>query len=315
MNEGLSFGWQMFVFVIVLGTFITHFVFLTWTSRFRSTDKPGQETTTGHVWDGDLAELNKPLPRWWLLLFHGTVVWGIFYLLLYPGSGIYEGMLGWSQEQRYEEAVAAAEARYAPIFDAYAAREVSDLINDNDALAAGTNLYANNCATCHGSDARGAVGFPNLTDDAWLWGGDPEQIVATLQNGRNGIMPPWGEVLGGDAEVDKVAHYVLSLSGRDHEPELAAAGAQKFGMFCAACHGPDGTGNMLLGAPDLTDDAWLYQPTLASIRHTINYGRDNKMPAFGEQLDDGRIKVLAAYVLSLSEHGNAARAEPPDRAP
>lgn len=300
----MSLGWQIFVFVIVVGSFIAHFVFLTWTSRYRAKEVPGDDSggpgTTGHTWDGDLEELNNPLPRWWLFLFHGTVVFGIIYLLLYPGLGVFDGFLGWSQEQRYAEAVAEAEARYGEVFERFAAQDLVTLSADQGALAAGVNLYGNHCAQCHGADGRGAVGFPNLTDDAWQWGGAPEQVQASILNGRMGIMPPWGSVLGGDEAVDRVAHYVLSLSGREHDADQAAAGAQQYGMFCAACHGPDGAGNQALGAPDLTDQAWLYEPTLDSIRHTINNGRNNQMPAFADSLGEDRVKLLAAYVLSLS---------------
>ena len=297
----MSLGWKIFIFVIVAGSFIGHFVFLTWTSRYRLSDKAGQETTTGHVWDGDLTEYNKPLPRWWLFLFHGTVVWGMLYLVLYPGSGIFDGVLGWSQEQQYAEDVSEAQAKYGEVFTAFAAMDVPNLAADPKALEAGFNLFGNNCAQCHGSDARGAVGFPNLTDDAWQWGGDPQQIEATILGGRTGVMPPWGAALGGDAEVEKVAHYVLSLSGQKHDAALATQGQQKFMMFCVACHGPEGKGNPMLGAPNLADEAWLYEPTLASITQTINQGRSNVMPAFGETLGPEKVKVVAAYVYSLSQ--------------
>lgn len=299
----MSTGWQIFVFVIVLASFIAHFVFLHLTSRFKASEKHkvGGENTTGHRWDGDLQEFNNPLPRWWLGLFQLTVVFSIGYLILYPGSGIYDGTLNWSQTDQYEQQVAEADARYGEVFAGYVAQDLSAMKQDDDAMEAGLNIYGNECAQCHGSDARGAHGFPNLTDDAWLWGGSYEQITATLTNGRNGIMPPWGAALGGEPSVTQVAHYVRSLSGLEHDAAQATAGQQKYMLFCVACHGPDGGGNQLLGAPNLADGDWLYDASIATISDIINNGRNNQMPAFGEKLSDDQIKVLAAYVQQLSE--------------
>lgn len=296
----MSLGWKIFVFVIVAGSFIGHFVFLTWTSRYRLTDKPGEDTTTGHVWDDDLTELNKPLPRWWLYLFHATVVFGMLYLVLYPGSGIFEGVLGWSQEDQYREEMSEAQARYGELFQELAAQDIPTLATDPRALSAGFNLFGNNCAQCHGSDARGSPGFPNLADDAWQWGSEPQHIETSIRDGRTGVMPPWGAALGGASEVDRVAQFVLQLGGLEHDAEQASQGAQKFAMFCTSCHGPEGKGIPALGAPDLTDSAWLYAPTLDSVRKTIEEGRSGQMPAFADTLGAERVKVLAAYVYSLS---------------
>ncbi len=296
----MTFGWQMYVFLIVLGTLVATVWFLVWTTKYKEEDNVGDDTTTGHTWDGDLAEYNKPLPRWWLYLFHGTVVFSVGYLVLFPGSGIFEGTLDWSQEDQYAQEMTEAEARYGKVFAAFAEQDIPTLAQNADAMSAGLNLFGNNCAQCHGSDGRGAVGFPNLTDEDWLWGGDPATIEATLLNGRMGVMPPWGAALGGDAEVTKVANYVLSLSGLPHDEAAAGEGQQKYMMFCVACHGADGSGMQALGAPNLKDDAWLYEPTLESISHTINNGRNNAMPAFAETLGADRVKVLSAYVYSLS---------------
>lgn len=302
----MSMGWQVYVLVLVIFGILSNWVLLRWTTRYEITHKPGQGETTGHVWDEDLREYNKPLPRWWLRLFQLTIIFSIGYLILYPGSGVYEGVLGWSQAQQYAEQVEQAEQKYAPIFAAYAEQPPQQLMANNEAMSAGFNLFGNHCAQCHGSGGRGAVGFPNLTDDDWQWGGEHEQILNSIMNGRNGVMPGWATPLGGDKGVTNVAHYVRSLSGLEHDADAAAAGQQQFGMFCAACHGAEGKGNPMLGAPNLTDDTWLYRATLDSIKHTIANGRNNQMPAFADTLGADKVKLLAAYVQSLSASSAAA---------
>ncbi len=296
----MSLGWQLYVFIIVLGTFIANFLLLRWSSKFRTDEKLGEGNTTGHRWDGDLEEYNNPLPRWWLNLFQLTVIFSIGYLVLYPGSGIYEGTLDWSQAQQYEQQVAEEEARYAAVFAGYTEQDFDQLQQDPDAMTAGLNLFGNHCAQCHGSDARGAIGFPNLTDQDWQWGGDVAQITATISNGRNGVMPGWGAALGGEQGVTAMAHYVRSLGGLEHDADLATAGQAQYGLFCIACHGPDGSGNVILGAPNLTDDIWLYGNSMDSLKLTIDQGRNNSMPAFSGTLSEDKIKVLTAYVKQLS---------------
>lgn len=296
----MTLGWQLYVFLLVVGSLVATFLLLAWTTSYKDEDNVGEDTTTGHVWDGDLTEYNKPLPRWWLYLFHGTIVFSVIYMLFFPGFGIFDGFLDWSREARYEREMAQAEAKYGKVFAAFAAQDIPTLARNEQALSAGVNLFGNNCAQCHGSDGRGAVGFPNLTDGAWLWGGEPAQIEATILRGRNGVMPPWGAALGGEAEVEKVANFVLSLSGQPHDAAKAAEGQAKYQLFCVACHGPAGQGNVALGAPNLADDAWLYAPTLESITETITNGRQNEMPAFAETLGPDRVKVLAGYVYALS---------------
>lgn len=299
----MSTFWQVFIFIVVLASFITHFLFLHFTARFKPSEqhKVGEGQTTGHRWDGDLEEYNNPLPKWWLGLFQLTVVFSIGYLIVYPGSGVFEGVLGWSQHNQYAQEVAEAEARYGQVFADYVAQDLQALKHDSAAMTAGLNIYGNECAQCHGSDARGANGFPSLADGAWLWGGEYAQIVATLTHGRNGIMPAWGTILGGEPVVTEVAHYVRSLSGLQHDAAYAVNGKTKFMQFCIACHGADGGGNPLLGAPNLKDDAWLYSANLDSIKQTISDGRNNQMPAFGDKLSADQIKVVAAYVQQLSE--------------
>ncbi|MDX1570986.1 MAG: cytochrome-c oxidase, cbb3-type subunit III [Xanthomonadales bacterium] len=296
----MSLGWQVYVLIITVATLVAHILLLTWTSRIKIEQDQSAENTTGHVWDGDLTEYNNPLPRWWLLLFHGTIVFGVIYLVLYPGSGVYGGILGWSQEDQYAEQVTEAEARYGPIFEEYARQDIPTLAQNAEAMEAGFNLFGNNCAQCHGSDGRGATGFPNLTDDDWQWGGAPQQILTSISNGRVAAMPGWQAALGGPQQVENMAHYVLSLSGLDHDAAKAAEAQPKYGMFCAACHGPQAKGNVALGAPNLTDEAWVYEPTMDSLTTTIAEGRNGQMPAFEQTLGEDRVKVLAAYVYSMS---------------
>jgi cytochrome c oxidase cbb3-type subunit 3 len=264
--------------------------------RRRSGEKP---KSLGHVWDGDLQELNNPLPRWWLNLFYATLIFSAGYLLLYPGLGSFAGALGWTSEGQYEKEVRDAEARYAPLYEKYLKQDIAALAKDPEALKTGERLFVNYCAQCHGSDARGAKGFPNLRDHDWLWGGDPQTIKTTIMNGRTGMMPGWGAVLGPEG-LFNVTEYVLSLSGRKVNENAAAAGKEKFMQLCVACHGPDGKGNPAVGAPNLTDDIWVYGGTQREVMETIEKGRSGRMPAHAEFLGEGKVHVLAAYVYSLS---------------
>ena len=255
--------------------------------------------TTGHVWDGDLEEANNPLPRWWMWLFYITVVFGLGYLVLYPGLGSFKGTLGWSEVGAYEKEVKDGEAQYGPLFNKYLAMKIEDVAKDPAARAIGERLFLNTCAQCHGSDAQGSKGFPNLTDHDWLYGGDPQTIETTIREGRNGVMPPMAAVVGTDDDVRNVANYVLSLSGSAHDPIKAAFGKSKF-VACAACHGADGKGNQALGAPNLTDKTWLYGGDINTIMEGINLGHNNHMPAHKDLLSDAKIHLLTAYVWSLS---------------
>ncbi len=261
------------------------------------------ESTTGHVWDEDLEEYNNPLPLWWLMLFYGSIVFGIGYFILYPGIGFFNGTLGWSQASAYDAEVAAAEARYGDVYAPFAGRDLAELVTDERALELGRRLYAANCTTCHGSDARGAKGFPNLADGDWLYGGAPEQVKYSILNGRNGIMPALGTALG-EQGVTEVMEHLKTLRGADADATLAQAGATRFATLCAACHGADGTGMHALGAPNLTDDIWLHGGDDQTIASTINEGRNNRMPAQADLLGENRVHVLAAYVLSLSKGGD-----------
>ncbi|MGI9329629.1 MAG: cytochrome-c oxidase, cbb3-type subunit III [Gammaproteobacteria bacterium] len=294
----MSAGWNAFVIGLVLIQVVgALWLLMSLTSNPKD---EGEADTTGHTWDGDLKEYNNPLPRWWLYLFWLTAIWMLGYLIIYPGLGNIAGTLGWSQEGQYEQEVAAAEARYGDIFAAFSTMSIADMAAEPEAVRLGRNLYLNNCATCHGSDARGARGFPNLSDGIWQYGGDPAVIVQSITNGRIGVMPALGAALG-EAGTDEVVAYVQSLSGAATvDASGVAAGQQKFVQFCSACHGVTGTGMAALGAPNLTDDTWLHGGSAEIIRDIIMNGRQNQMPAQRELLSEDRIRVLAAYVLSLN---------------
>lgn len=261
---------------------------------------PGESVgTTGHRWDDTLEELNNPLPRWWVYLFYLTIVFAVVYLVLYPGFGDWKGTFGWSQVGDYQKEVRKADEAVAPLFARYLQEDIRKVATDPAARETGERLYQTYCVQCHAADARGGKGFPNLADKDWLWGGDPSAIETTILAGRNGVMPAMSAALGGAADVEDVANFVLSLSGSGHDAVKAARGKAKFGA-CAGCHGPEGKGNPTLGAPNLTDKTWLYGGSLASIVETINKGRNNQMPAFRETLGEGKVRVLAAYVWGLS---------------
>lgn len=293
----MSAFWSWFVIILTVGTIIGCVWLLQAQSRLPT--GTSTENTTGHVWDEDLTEYNKPMPRWWLILFWLTAIYGALYLIVYPGLGTFRGIRGWTQIEQYEQERAAAETRFGNVFHAFADVPLAALPDNPDAVRLGRNLFLNNCATCHGSDARGARSFPDLTDDAWLYGSAPEAVEATIANGRTGVMPALGAAVG-EQGVAELTAYVLSLSGGGSgDAGAIAAGAQKYQLFCSACHGADARGNQAVGAPDLTDENWLHGATAADISDVIANGRMNHMPAQLENLGADRIRVLVAYVLSL----------------
>ena len=253
----------------------------------------------GHVWDEDLAEYNNPLPRWWIGLFYLTIVFGVVYLALYPGLGSFAGISAWSSTGQYQNETQYAETRYGPTFNRYLEQGLAVVAGDPAARAIGQRLFLTYCAQCHGSDAGGGIGFPNLRDKDWLYGGEPETIKASIMDGRNGVMPALGSVVGGRDGATQLANYVMSLSGRSHDTIKAAFGKEKF-VVCAACHGIDGKGNKALGAPNLTDDIWLYGGSQDAIVETILTGRKGQMPAHKDFLGEAKVHVLAAYIYSLS---------------
>jgi cytochrome c oxidase cbb3-type subunit 3 len=295
----MTLSHSIFIVVLTLANIGGALWLLWWTRRSRG-EGGVPASTTGHVWDEDLRELNNPLPRWWLWLFIITVAFGGIYLLLYPGLGSYQGTLNWSARAEHAAASRANAERIERTLAPFAQRRVEELVNNPSALNIGRNLFLNNCAACHGSDGAGAPGFPNLTDRDWLWGGDPDTVVATIANGRNGVMPPWGEALGARG-VEDVLDYVFSLQGRVLTAADARAGGVKFAELCAACHGADGRGNPAMGTPNLTDGIWLHGGAIATVRTSIEKGRSGAMPAHEARLGATRVKLLAAYVLSLSQ--------------
>jgi cytochrome c oxidase cbb3-type subunit 3 len=262
------------------------------------------DNTTGHVWDGDLREMNNPLPRWWVWLFVITIVFAGVYLAIYPGLGAFTGNAKWSSVGQYEAEVAKGNADVAPLYAKFAAMTPEDMSRDPQAMAIGERLFMNNCSQCHGSDARGSKGFPNLTDGDWLHGGTPDKIKETLNVGRIGNMPPMAAAVGTADDVKNVANYVLSLSSTPHDSVRANLGKEKF-MVCAACHGADGLGNQALGAPNLTDKIWLHGSGENAILAMVNNGKINQMPAQGERLSVSQIQVLTSYVWGLSNKAAA----------
>ena len=296
MSPGLS------IFIIVLTTLnVVGAVWLMLAMRKRSGSEPGPGAdTTGHVWDGDLAEYNNPLPRWWLWMFYISVAFAVGYLILYPGFGSYTGRLGWTSANQHAELQRNAEAQAQQIFARFKGKSIEELRADPQAHAIGRNLFANNCALCHGADGHGNIGFPNLADKDWLYGNSAEQVETTITGGRAGVMIAWQQMLGNEG-VEDVLAYVLSLSGRKLPAGDAAAGQALYATNCIACHGADGKGNVAIGAPDLTDQTWLYGGSVDAVRASIAKGRQGQMPAQGERLGAERVRLLAAYVLSLGD--------------
>ncbi|MDH3379273.1 MAG: cytochrome-c oxidase, cbb3-type subunit III [Gammaproteobacteria bacterium] len=261
--------------------------------------KDGAPETMGHIWDEDLQEYNNPLPLWWLYMLYLSVAFSVIYLVLYPGLGTFGGVLGWQQTTQYDQEVEQANAALSPLYDQYLSSELPALTGNDEAMRTGARLFSTYCTTCHGSDARGAPGFPNLRDTDWLYGGEPATIKASILNGRNGVMPPWDKTLGSDG-VLAVAEYVRSLSGKFGDPNIISAGETQFKMLCVSCHGDAGQGNPQLGAPNLTDEVWLYGGSQQQIMASVGQGRQGKMPPHKEFLGEAKAHLLAAYVYSLS---------------
>jgi cytochrome c oxidase cbb3-type subunit III len=303
VSDFFNNGWSIFIAAGTLLSLVACLLLL-WVASKRKV--MADDNSTGHVWDVDLREMNNPLPRWWMWLFIITVVFSFGYLVLYPGLGSAKGTLGWSTQSAYQAEQAKANAATAPLYSRLAGLDADALAKDTQAMAIGERLFINNCATCHGSDARGSKGFPNLTDSDWLYGGGFDKVKETITQGRQGLMPPMAAAVGSAEDVRNVAHYVLSLSGSAHNDIAAQLGKPKFAA-CAACHGADGKGNQALGAPNLTDKTWLHGWGDQVIVEMINNGKTNVMPAQGARMSAEQIHVLAAYVLSLSRSAVAAK--------
>ena len=317
----MSSFWSIWISVITLGSILGCYLLLRWCLSNKTGVEEGDDMH--HEFDG-ILEINNQLPRWWTILFYICIVWGLIYLILYPGLGSYKGLWNWQSSNQgilslaeskaaiekniedgvisqYDREVAAANETFQPIFDKYYAKTIPDLITDPEALKIGQRLFSQNCSQCHGSDARGAnSGFPDLTDQDWLYGGTPEKITETLILGRNAIMPAWLDSMGADG-IKEVVNYTLSLSGRKVDDSLAEKGKDRF-VVCAACHGADGKGNYAFGAPNLTDNIWLYGGSEKTVTETLNYGRNGVMPSFKTTLGEKKIHLVAAYVYSLSQN-------------
>ena len=287
--------WSLWIIALTVLTIVG----ITWILfANRKTSGNGLDSKTGHAYDG-IEEYDNPLPAWWFYMFVITIVFAIGYLIAFPGMGTFKGMLNWSSAGQLQNDAAKADAQYGPLFSKYAGMPIVDVAKDPQALKMGQRLFATNCAQCHGADARGSFGFPNLTDNDWLYGGEPEQIEQTITHGRNGAMPAWESALGNQGVLE-VANFVVTLSGRQADEKLAQAGKDKFAMYCVGCHGADGKGNIAMGAPNLTDDVWLYGGSPLMIQQTVRGGRNNMMPAWTDRLGAERVHLLAAYVYSLS---------------
>ena len=297
MSDFISNFWSVYITAITLGGIVACAILLWATSRKKVA--ASADNTTGHVWDEDLREMNNPLPMWWVGLFILTIVFAFGYLYLYPGLGQSTGSYGWTSKGQYESEVAQANEALKPLYAKYDGLPPEQLSQDAKAMAIGERLFMNNCAQCHGSDARGSKGFPNLTDGDWLHGGTPDKIKESITMGRMGVMPPMAAAVGTGDEVKNLANYVLSLSGSPHDSVRSQLGKSKF-MACAACHGVDGKGNQTVGAPNLTDKVWLHGYGEEAILAMVNQGKTNQMPAQKDRLTDSQIHVLTAYVWGLS---------------
>src|SRR3990167_3193391 len=304
----MSTFWSWYITLLTVGTLLA-LLWLVFATRKSETQKGATEQTMGHSFDG-IEEYDNPLPKWWFMLFIITIIFAIGYLALYPGLGNWKGILpgydgGWTQVKQWQKEVDKAEQQYGPIYAKFAAMPISEVAKDQQALKMGGRLFATNCSVCHGSDAKGAYGFPNLADQQWRWGGEPDAIKATILAGRHAVMPAWGEVLG-EAGVQNVAAYVLEgIAGRklpDGAKADVDAGKALFASNCMACHGPDGHGVQAMGAPNLSKPAaFIYGTSFSQLQQTIRYGRQGVMPNQQDFLGDDKVHLLAAYVFSLGQ--------------
>jgi len=307
MSDFYSIFWDYYVAILSLVSVIGCAVLLKSQSKRRVTVTPGTDpATTGHVFDGDLQEFNNPMPRWWIILFYLTILFSLGYLILFPGLGsLYKGTLKWTSAQQHSDEMKHADEVYGPLFASFQQKPIEEVAADPRGRVMGERIFLNNCAQCHGSDARGSKGFPNLADAEWLYGGDPASIKTSVTEGRQGMMPPMAAALGGPEDVTDVANYVLSLSDSAHDSVRAVRGKAKFAA-CAACHGAEGKGNPQLGAPDLSNKIWLYGGSSASIAETVTRGRQGMMPAWKGILSEAEIHLVSAYVYSLTNSGSTA---------
>jgi cytochrome c oxidase cbb3-type subunit 3 len=308
----MSAAWSWFVIALIVLNIVGCGWLLWWTAKRRPGDPRPEDTS--HIWDGDITEYNKPLPKWWINLFWITIVFGIGYFLWYPGFGAFAGYSQWTSQREHDQRKAAYDATLESTFAPFKGQPIDVLAGNPDALKLGRSIFNNTCATCHGSSGRGAIGYPNLTDDIWHWGGTPDRVLETVLDGREGVMPEWETVLTGMAgpnAVDYVVAYVRTLSNPGqsmYNDYMASQGKKLYEGICVACHGIDGKGNPTMGAPDLTDDYWLYGSSNEAIARSIAKGRHGIMPAHRQLLGETRARLVAAYVWSLSHGAPATRA-------
>lgn len=295
----MSNFWNAYIFILTGITILGLLALIHFTRKMPGSSHP--EETTGHSFDG-IEEFNKPMPAWWLNLFWGAIVFAFGYVLVF-GLANFDGLLGWSSHKQLAEETAAHDERYGEVYSRLASIPVEDLADNPQALRMGQQLFLNNCALCHGQNGQGYYGFPNLADTDWLYGGSGDAITTTLLNGRRGQMPAWKDTLGTNG-VSAVAEYVLEISNNEFDAEQAAIGEVIYGQMCMACHGADGKGNQAIGAPNLTDNIWLYdipnQDLRSDIIVTLNNGRAGNMPAWKDILGEEKVHLIAGYVHSLS---------------
>ena len=310
----MSTFWSWYITLLTVGTLLALF-WLIFATRKSEVHKSETDQTMGHAFDG-IEEYDNPLPKWWFMLFVGTIVFSIAYLVLYPGLGNWKGILpgyegGWTQVKQWQHEVDKADELYGPIFAKYAAMPIEQVAQDEQALKMGGRIFASNCSVCHGSDAKGGYGFPNLTDDDWLYGGDPQTIKTTLLYGRQAVMPAWKDSIGEEG-IRNVAGYIRTSSGLKN-PDTAKvdleAGQNIYATNCAVCHGAEGKGQQAMGAPNLSDKVWLYGSSFAQVQQTLRYGRNGMMPAQEAFLGNDKVHLLAAYVLSLSQNQQSPAAQ------
>lgn len=285
--------WHWFV---VIGTFLSLAV-MVW--LLLANRRTSDQSDTGHEWDG-IQELDNPLPMWWVYMFLISVVFALGYMALFPGLGNYDGALDWSSQAKHERAAQEFAAQFDPLYEKLSGLSDEALLADPQVQQIGRRLFLNNCSTCHGINAQGGEGFPNLHDEEWLYGDDLATVTQTLLGGRAGAMPGWEAALQ-ESGVDEVSHYVLSLSGSEHDAALAEKGAKHYQIYCVACHQADGSGNRILGAPNLTNDIWLYGGSFEAIKYSVAVGRNGRMPAQADVLGPERTRILAAYVVGLNQ--------------
>lgn len=298
MSDFINSFWGQFITAITL-LGIAFCLWLLYTQRAWLGRVVEEKEDTGHVWDGTLTELNTEVPRWWTIMYILFCVFALAYLFLYPGLGTYKGKLGYTSASEVKADQDRLNEQIKPIYARFNEMPITEVAHDPEAREIGQRLFLNNCAQCHGSDAKGAVSFPNLADNDWLYGGDPEQISQTITKGRHGNMPPWGAVIK-PADASDIAQYVRSLSGLASDDLRIVPGKRGFETFCVACHGAEGKGNTALGAPNLTDNVWLFGSSEASIVSTIMNGRENIMPPQEGILNEDQIRILTAWVWGLT---------------